>query len=281
MLKTIATGLSVLTLALASPATAQTPAPIKVLLVSGGGFHDYAKQKEILEAGLKARINVDISHAYYEMQPGDPPRRPKLPIFGNPNYADGYDVVIHNECAGDVNDTPTVKAVLAPHIKGVPGVNLHCAMHSYRSGDRPKPVVIGEDRALWYEYVGIQSSGHGAQSPITLTPAAPDNPIVRGVGGWLMPADELYNNVQHFGVTPLIKGQQNEAATEKERAEVFTVAWTHLYGPAKARVFSMTLAHNESNMTDPRYLDIVARGVLWATNKLGEDGKPLPGFGAP
>ena len=281
MLKTIATGLMILTMGLALPAAAQDARPIKVLLVTGGGFHDYPKQRQILEAGLKARINADITHVYYDMQPNDPPRRPKLPIFGNPDYADGYDVVIHNECAGDVNDTPTVKAVLAPHIRGVPGVNLHCAMHSYRSGDRPKPVVIGEDRALWYEYVGIQSSGHGLESPITLTLAASDNPIVKGMKMWVTPNDELYNNVQHFGVTPLIHGQQKAAATEKERAEVFTVAWTHLYGPAKARVFSMTLAHNDSNMADPRYLDIVARGVLWATNRLDEDGKPLPGFGAP
>lgn len=279
MLKAIAAGLLMLAVGLAASAAAQTPPPIKILLVTGGGFHDYPKQRQILEAGLKARINATVTHAYYDMQPGDPPRRPKLPIFGNPNYADGYDVVIHTECAGDVNDTPTVKGVLAPHIKGVPGVNLHCAMHTYRSGDRPKPVVVGEDRALWYEYVGIQSSGHGLQSPITLTLDAPDNPIVKGMNGWVMPPDELYNNVQHFGVTPLIKGQQKQAATEKERAEVFTVAWTHLYGPAKTRVFSMTLAHNESNMTDPRYMDIVARGVLWATNHLGEDGKPAPGYG--
>jgi hypothetical protein len=280
MLKRIVAGIFLVAMGLSAPVAAQTPPPIKVLLVTGGGFHDYPKQRQILEAGLKARINATVTHSYYDMQPGDPPRRPKLPIFGNPNYADGYDVVIHTECAGDVNDTPTVKGVLAPHIKGVPGVNLHCAMHTYRSGDRPKPVVIGEDRALWYEYVGIQSSGHGLQSPITLTLGEADNPIVKGMEMWVMPPDELYNNVQHFGVTPLIKGQQMDAATEKERGEVFTVAWTHLYGPAKTRVFSMTPAHNESNMTDPRYLDIVARGVLWATNHLGEDGKPAPGYGA-
>ena len=140
-------------------------------------------------------------------------------------------------------------------------------------------MIIGEDRALWYEYVGIQSSGHGLETPITLTLAAPDNPIVKGMDMWVTPSDELYNNVQHFGVTPLIKGQQHQAATEKERAEIFTVAWTHLYGPARTRVFSTTLAHNENTMSDPRYLDMVARGVLWATDHLGADGKPAPGYG--
>lgn len=280
MLRMIAAGLSVIVMGLAMPAAAQAPQPIKILMVTGGGFHDYPKQRQILEAGLKARINADITHVFYDMKPEDAPRAPKLPIFNNPNYADGYDVVIHDECAGDMNTPQIVQTVLAPHIKGVPGVNLHCAMHSYRSGDRPKPVVLGEERGRWYEYVGIQSSGHGLESPITLTLAAPDNPIVKGIEMWVTPNDELYNNVQHFGVTPLIQGQQKNAATEKERAEIFTVAWTHLYGPAKARVFSMTLAHNEGTMTDPRYLDILARGVLWATDKLAEDGKPKPGYAA-
>jgi hypothetical protein len=27
------------------------------------------------------------------------------------------------------------------------------------------------------------------------------------------------------------------------------------------------------------YLDLVARGLLWAIGKLGDDGKPLPGYG--
>ena len=81
MLKTIATGMMILAMGLALPATAQTARPIKVLLVSGGGFHDYARQKEILETGLKARINVEITHAYYERQPNDPPR-PTTPSSG-------------------------------------------------------------------------------------------------------------------------------------------------------------------------------------------------------
>jgi type 1 glutamine amidotransferase len=46
------------------------------------------------------------------------------------------------------------------------------------------------------------------------------------------------------------------------------------------RVFSTTLAHNTSSVEDPRYLDLVANGILWATDKLGDDGKPKAGFAA-
>ncbi|MBC7453469.1 MAG: hypothetical protein H7335_07135 [Massilia sp.] len=85
--------------------------------------------------------------------------RPALPIYANPRYADGYDVVIHDECAASEDSA----AVLAPHRLGTPGVNLHCAMHSYRSGAWQLPVKAGEPHATWFEYTGIQSTGHGAQ----------------------------------------------------------------------------------------------------------------------
>jgi hypothetical protein len=32
-------------------------------------------------------------------------------------------------------------------------------------------------------------------------------------------------------------------------------------------------------MQQPVYLDLVTRGLLWACGKLGEDGKPLAGYG--
>jgi hypothetical protein len=31
-------------------------------------------------------------------------------------------------------------------------------------------------------------------------------------------------------------------------------------------------------MQDPLYLDLVTRGLLWACGKLGDDGKPHPGY---
>lgn len=38
--------------------------------------------------------------------------------------------------------------------------------------------------------------------------------------------------------------------------------------------------HDNSTMKDPVCLDLVTRGLLWACGKLGEDGKPLPGYEA-
>jgi type 1 glutamine amidotransferase len=57
------------------------------------------------------------------------------------------------------------------------------------------------------------------------------------------------------------------------------VVWTNTY-ENKTRVFSTTLGHNNDTVADARYLDLVTRGLLWATNHLTEDGKPAPGYEA-
>ena len=44
--------------------------------------------------------------------------------------------------------------------------------------------------------------------------------------------------------------------------------------------FSTTLGHNNETVADDRYLDLVARGVLWAVDKIDADGKPKAGYGA-
>ncbi len=267
MLKSIAGAIAFGAVAVA-PAGAEAVKPVRILIVSGGCCHDYARQRALLEEGLQARMAAQVSHAYYDPKPGEKATRPALPIYGNPGYADGFDVVIHNECAADEDSAAALDAVLAPHRRGVPAVNLHCAMHSYRSGDWKQPVAAGAANARWFEFTGIQSSGHGPQSPIRLSAAATGHPVAEGFRPYTTGSDELYNNLTSFNVTPVLYGVQPEAKVEADRAKTYTVAWTHSYGPKNARVFSTTLAHNEAVMADPRYLDLVARGVLWATGKL-------------
>ena len=196
--------------------------------------------------------------------------------------------MIHDECAADINDPAVIQGVLKPHKDGIPGVNLHCAMHCYRFGDFKKPVAPGADNAAWYEYIGIQSTGHGPQEPILLTVVDKESPITKGMADWSTGKEELYNNVQIFPTShALVKGKQilhekkkqadgTETVTDKEMETV--VGWTNLYG-GKTRVFSTTVGHNNVTVEDPRYLDFVTHGVLWAAGKLDDKGQPLPGYG--
>ena len=157
---------------------AAAPKPLRILLLTGGCCHDYAKQKDILKAGLEERANVVVDQIHTD----DTTTKPPLAILGNPDYAKGYDLVIHDECGADISDPETVRGVLKPHRDGIPGVNLHCAMHCYRIGNPNDPVELGTPHGYWFEYLGLQSSGHGPQLPISLSFTDKENPITKGMG---------------------------------------------------------------------------------------------------
>jgi len=260
---------------LVSSAHAQSPAPIRILLITGGCCHDYPKQKDILKEGLEKRLNAKVEQVHTD----DKSTKPPLAIYGNPDYAKGFDLVIHDECAASISDETVIRGVLKPHDDGIPGVNLHCAMHCYRIGNASEPAELGTPHGLWFEYLGLQSSGHGPQEPISITHLDKNDAISKGLTDWTTLKEELYNNIKMFDTAKAVtRGKQtvkNKDGTQKEVD--FVTAWTNLY-KGKTRVFSNTIGHNNDTVSDDRYLDFVARGVLWATNHLSADGTAAAGY---
>jgi len=253
--------------------------PLRVLLITGGCCHDYTKQKDILKHGLEMRANVVVDQVHTEIPAGTSATKPPLPIYGNPDYAKGYDVVIHDECASDINDPATIKGVLAPHRAGIPGVNLHCANHCYRIGNAGEPAKAGSERALWFDYLGLQSSGHGAQLPIAIRFTDKTNALTRGLSDWTTVNEELYNNIQVFPTAkPLARGTQTTKKKDGGTSmDDYVSVWVNDY--QGTRVFSTTLGHNNATVEDARYLDLVTRGLLWACGKLDDQGNIKPGYG--
>jgi type 1 glutamine amidotransferase len=272
-------------LVLSSLHAADTP-PLKVLLITGGCCHDYAKQKDILKKGLEERANLVVTQIHTD----DKSTAPPLPIYGNPDYAKGYDAVIHDECASSVSDEETVKGVLAPHREGIPGVNLHCAMHSYRIGNPNDPVTdLSAPHAFWFEYLGLQSSRHDAQEPIDVKFIDKEHPITKGLSDWTTMKEEHYNNIKVLDtahalaqgtqtVHPKKKQPDGAFTIEPDRTDIWVDVWTNLY-KGKTRVFSTTLGHNNETVADGKYLDLVTRGLLWSCDKLDADGNPKAGYG--
>lgn len=248
---------------LALPALAAEPKPLRALLITGGCCHDYARQKDILKKGLEERVHVVVDQIHTD----DKSTKPPLAILGNPDYAKGYDIVIHDECAADVSDPKNIAGVLAPHRGGLPGMNLHCAMHSYRVGNPGQKAETGSERAAWFDYLGLQSSGHGPQEPIAITFVDTSHPITKGLSDWVTIKEELYNNIQILpGARPLMRGKQTLQQKDGSTKDVETVvAWANQYG--QARIFSTTIGHNNSTVSDARYLDLLARGLVWSCAK--------------
>jgi len=260
--------------------------PLKVLLVAGGCCHDYGMQTKLLKAGIEERLNAEVT---IEFNP-DTTTKAKFEIYESDDWAKAYDVVIHDECSADITDPTYVNRILNAHKSGTPAVNLHCAMHSYRWGQFKEPVKIGADNAGWYEMIGIQSTGHGPKTPIDIKFKSVKHPVTIGMEDWTTIDEALYNNLQIFeGTTALAVGHQVQPPKKKKgkpvdpnakpkKAEA-VVIWANEYGPDKTKILSTSLGHFNDTVSDPRYLELVTRGLLWVTDNIKEDGSAVEGMG--
>jgi uncharacterized protein len=263
--------LLLVTLALLSAAcvsAAGNPKPIKALLVTGGGSHDYEAQTKTLTEGLSKRLNIDITVAKEGTD-----REHKHSLYQNADWAKGYDVIIHNECFGMVADKELVERVAAPHKAGVPAVILHASMHSYRMAPTDE----------WRQVMGQRSMRHAARQDLTVNVVDTNHPVMSGFPQtWDDPQDELYVTEKSWPtIVPLAKARLKAPKPSKEPKDATAepvVIWLNTYG--KGRSFVTTLGHHDDTMKRAEYLDLVARGLLWSIGKLKADGTAEAGYAA-
>ncbi len=233
--------------------------PIRALLVLGGCCHDYPRQQETLTRGISDRANVTWKIAF------DPDKGTthKNPVYDQADWAKSFDVIVHDECTSDVKDLETIDHILKPHRAGLPAVVLHCGMHSYRSAGWPKAVTP------WFEFTGLQTTGHGPQLPIAVHFVDNDGPITKGMADWTTINEELYNNSAGKLLDTAHALARGAQTLRDNKVEETVVVWTNLYN-SRTKVFATTLGHNNDTVADPRYLDLVARGLLWSVGKLDD-----------
>ncbi|RCS40713.1 heme-binding protein [Bremerella cremea] len=235
------------------PATllaADAPKPIKALLVTGGCCHDYTTQKNLIKEGLEARAHIEVT----VVQQGGSTTDTKIPLYEDPNWADGYDIVLHDECFAGVKDPAWTERVLKPHQQGLPGVVIHCAMHCYRDGTDQ-----------WFRFCGVTSHKHGAHYPHAVYNYDANHPIMADFGpAWYNPQGELYHIAKVWD-TAHVLGASKEQNDGTEQPCV----WTNQYGDA--RIFGTTLGHHNETVEDDKFLSLLTRGTLWACDKLNDD----------
>ncbi len=220
--------------------------PIRALLITGGCCHDYSRQKLILSRGISARANV----RWTVVQQGGTSTNARIPLYEDPNWADPYDVIIHNECFSNVPDVAWMERILKPHREGKPAILIHCAMHGYRNGTDG-----------WFRFCGMQSPGHGPHYAYTVEAIQPDHVITKSLGkAWKVPKGELYHSIKLFDTATAL-GRAKRRSDNKPQICV----WTNQYH--KARVFATTIGHYNETMVQPEYLDMLTRGLLWAVGK--------------
>jgi len=222
------------------------PKPLRALLITGGCCHDYGKQKNIISEGVSARANVVFDVMHEGGTAGDH----QVKIYRQKDWAKDYDVIVHNECFGKVLDVDFINQIAAAHLAGVPGVVIHCAMHSYRRADTDD----------WRKVLGVTSMRHQQKGSVDVKPLKTNHPIMTGF-------PEVWK-----GCTPLAEAYGSRTMRNH------TCVWINEF--EKCRIFGTTLGHHNETMEDPVYLNMLTRGLLWSCNKLKADGSPKAGFGA-
>ena len=228
--------------------TAQTP--LRALLITGGCCHNYAFQTQQLTNAVAKLTAVE----WTVVKEGGSGTRAEISLYDNPDWAKGFDVVVHNECFADTTNQVYIRKITSAHKAGVPAVVIHCAMHTYRSA------VIDD----WREFLGVTSRHHDHQSEYPVKLVEPGHPILKGVSDkWVTPMDELYI------IEKLWPNAKALATSVSERdGKTYPAVWINQYG--KARVFGTTYGHSDDMWRDENYLTLVSRGTLWAAGRLEE-----------
>ncbi len=223
--------------------------PIRILLVTGGCCHDYRFQAEAMQQAMKD-ANVDVQ--WKIVNEGGNGTRAEIELYNDPNWADGFDVVIHNECFADTNNIEYIRRITAAHEAGANAVVIHCAMHTYRT------IEIDD----WRQMLGVTSRRHDHQSNYPISVVKADHPIMDGFpANHVSAKDELYIIEKVWPNTTVLA----TSASEQDGAAQ-PVFWTNRYG--KARVFGTTYGHSSDTFLDQVFLRALVRGTLWAAGKL-------------
>jgi type 1 glutamine amidotransferase len=219
--------------------------PIRALLITSGCCHNYDFQTaQLLDAAVEHKTKIE----WKIVSEGGTGTKAEIEFYLNPDWAKGFDVVVHNECFANTANPEYIRRITAAHKAGVHAVVIHCAMHTYRAAK------IDD----WRELLGVTSRKHEHKSKYPVKVVAKDHAIMKGFPAkYTTPTDELYVIEKLWPNTKVLATSKSER-DEKEHA----VMWTNTYG--KARVFGTTYGHSNDTFSDPVFLRTVVRGTIWA-----------------
>jgi type 1 glutamine amidotransferase len=235
----------------ATTASASDAKPLRALLVTGGCCHNYPFQTQQLTNALAKLAPIQ----WTVVMEGGKGTHAEISLYDKPDWAKGFDVVVHNECFAGTTNPAYIRKITSAHKEGVPAVVIHCAMHTYRSAS------IDD----WREFLGVTSKRHEHQSKYPVTLVEPAHPILKGLAAdWKTPMDELYV------IEKVWPGAKALATSVSEKDQkTYPVVWINQYG--KARVFGTTFGHSDDVWRDPNFLTLVSRGILWSAGRLGDE----------
>lgn len=222
---------------------------VRALMVTGGCCHDYQNQKKLISEGLSKRIG----HIDWTILEYGPEREIKADIYSQGDWIKGFDIVVHNECFGAVEDPEFVKGIVDAHLKHhIPAIVVHCSMHSYRNSP---------EADSWRAFLGVTSRRHERTKHslhVLPTEAGRANPILASMGdAWDTPNGELYIIEEVWPTATVLATAHSEETGNDE-----PVIWTNEY--EGLRVFGISLGHHNETIETETWQSVVAAGWRWS-----------------
>ena len=237
---------------------ATTPqSPHVVFMIGEDEYHTWETLPEFAERDLSPRgYRVTVINA-------DPADKHNFPGLVDALRTADLLVVSVRRRTPKIEQLDAVRAHLAA---GKPLVGIRTASHAFAL--RPADPPAAAPHSTWQDFDpavfgGHYTNHHGAGPPTTVTLASggTKHPILEGISvAGLIGAGSLYKvSPLEKGTTPLLMG-----AIPGQPAE--PVAWTHIYGTKRARVFYTSLGHPD-DFKNAEFRRLLANGVAWALEK--------------
>ncbi len=230
--------------------------PVRALIVTGGCCHNYLYQTFALGSGVQKVANVDFEVVHVGGKGTDA----MIDLYNDSDWAEPYEVVVHNECFANTTDPEYIRRITEAHRGGTPAVVVHCAMHSYRAAQ------IDD----WRKFLGVTSRRHDHQSNYAVSVKAADHPVMKGFPkDWVTPKDELYIIDKVWPDTTVLATSKSE----KDGSE-HPVIWANDFGGT--RIVGTTYGHSDETFGDDVFIRLLARSLLWAAGVDGSSDQAAP-----
>ena len=158
---------------------------------------------------------------------------------------------------------PQLDAVRAHLAAGKPLVGIRTASHAF--APRGKDAEKGDSRATFDpDVLGGNYNNHHGNGPktmVTVARNAESDPILTGVD-----FAQLTSNGSLYKVTPLKETARPLLIGAIPGQSAEPVAWTHSFGPQKARVFYTSLGHPD-DFTNASFRRLLLNAILWSTDQ--------------
>jgi hypothetical protein len=238
----------------ASAAAASAGAPaLRVLVLSGGGYHDFDRNLELLFEGLELPPGVDVQFLPLgDSDPAGVPAELRRRRMETLDLDADVDVVLAYT-QGDLGLSVAARERLLAWVRRGGGfVGLHCAADSHPGWD------------AYTRMLGGRFLSHPPYGPLTVRVDVPDHPVSAGLPREWALEDEFYQlEALQLGDGTLLMSaagaaDAGDAATGGRRP----VTWVKPYG--NGRVVYTILGHGPATHRDARYRQLVGQALLWA-----------------